>query len=141
MGADAVVGITSPYAQTLGLTRCDVGDRVILAMLFADTLLGRPGFLHGGEIAGLLENAAWVAVRAALGDDPAQLKPVGITVDFLRGGQQGTTYASARIVRLGRRIAVVQSSAWQDDEQRPIATADLKLLLVRDGGLPDGPNA
>lgn len=123
----------SPYARTLGLVRTDDGARVILSMPWQDTLMGRPGFLHGGAIAGLLENAAWANVMAALGDDDATLKPIAITVDFLRGGKTEPTHASARIVRLGRRVAVVHACAWQADEAKPIASADLKLLVVREG--------
>lgn len=121
----------SPYAQLLGLTRRDEGTRAILTMPWADPLMGRPGFLHGGAIAGLLENAAWANVMAALGDEDATLKPIAITVDFLRGGKPEATHASARLVRLGRRVAVVHAYAWQEDEAKPIASADLKLLVVR----------
>jgi uncharacterized protein (TIGR00369 family) len=123
--------LTSPYASTLGLIRAADPARTILTMPFGDHVLGRPGFLHGGAIAGLLEIAAWAVVRAALGDETAALKPISMTVDFLRGGKLEPTHASARIVRLGRRVAVVTASAWQDDETALIATADLKLLVVR----------
>lgn len=121
----------SPYARLLGLIRRDEAERVVLTMPWADPLQGRPGFLHGGAIAGLLENAAWANAAAALNDDAATLKPIAITVDFLRGGKTVETHASARIVRLGRRVAVVHAYAWQDDEAKPIASADLKLLVVR----------
>ncbi len=121
----------SPYAKSLGLILAQDGARIRLSMPFADVLLGRPGFLHGGAITGLLENAAWANVLHALGDEPVQLKPIAITVDFLRGGQMQDTHASARIIRMGRRVVVVEASAWQEDETKPIATADLKLLVVR----------
>ncbi len=123
--------IASPYAQTLGLIRRDEPARAILTMLWKDTLMGRPGFLHGGAIAGLLENAAWANVMLALEQDNATLKPIAVTIDFLRGGKPQDAHASARIVRLGRRVAVVHALAWQEDEARPIASADLKLLVVR----------
>lgn len=118
----------SPYAQTLGLRRD--GARVV--MPFVDGLLGRPGFLHGGAIAGLLENAAWVTVLSALPDD-ATIKPISVTVDYLRGGTPVETYAEAEIVRLGRRIANVLVTAWQDDRAKPIATANLKMMIDRVG--------
>ena len=124
--------LASPYAQTLGLVRRDESARVVLTMPWKDTLMGRPGFLHGGAIAGLLENAAWANVLAALDrDEGTTLKPIAITVDFLRGGKPEAAHASARIVRLGRRVAVVHAYAWQEDEAKPIASADLKLLVVR----------
>jgi len=122
---------SSPYARLLGLTHARVGERIVVTMPYGDGVLGRPGFLHGGAIAGLLENAAWVTVLAALEADPAKIKPIAITVDFLRGGRMVEAHASAQIVRLGRRIANVVATAWQDDEAKPIASANLKLLLVR----------
>lgn len=122
----------SPYARLLGLTRRDEDARVVLSMPWADPLMGRPGFLHGGAIAGLLENAAWANVMTKLDGSEATLKPIAITVDFLRGGKAEATHASARIVRLGRRVAVVHAYAWQDDETKPIASADLKLLVARE---------
>lgn len=99
-------------------------------MPFADGLMGRPGFLHGGAIAGLLENAAWVAVLDML-PVGAKIKPISVTVDFLRGGGPVETFAQAEIVRLGRRIANVLVTAWQEDRAKPIATANLKLIIDR----------
>ena len=117
---------SSPYAATLALRR----DGARVTMPFADGLTGRPGFLHGGAIAGLLENTAWVTVLDAL-PDGAKIKPISVTVDFLRGGASVETFAEAEIVRLGRRIANVLVTAWQDDRTKPIATANLKLMIDR----------
>jgi uncharacterized protein (TIGR00369 family) len=121
----------SPYAQSLGLIRDLNAGRIMVTMPFAPSVLGRPGFLHGGAIAGLLENAAWLAALGALNDDRARLKPINVSVDFLRGGKTADAHASATIVRHGRRVIVVAASAWQDDESSPIATANLKLMVER----------
>ena len=115
----------------LGLRR----DGARVTMPFADGLTGRPGFLHGGAISGLLENTAWVTLLDALSEDAlsedAKIKPVTVTVDFLRGGAPVETHAEARIVRLGRRIANVLVTAWQEDRAKPIATANLKMMIDR----------
>lgn len=120
--------LSSPYARTLGLVRDDTGGRIVLTLPGVDAMMGRPGFLHGGAIAGLLENAAWVTLAATLADD-AVIRPVSITVDFMRGGRMVDSFARADIVRLGRRIANVTAFAWQDDEGKPIASANLKLMI------------
>ena len=125
------VEFTSPYARELRLTHRHDGQRRIVTMPFFDGVLGRPGFLHGGAIAGLLEYAAWTTVLDAIEAEPARIKPINITVDFMRGGQLIDSHASAVIVRLGRRIANVVATAWQDDAAKPIATANLKLMLER----------
>lgn len=126
-----------PYAALLRLRIEDAGGRRLLAMPFHDDVVGRPGFLHGGAIAGLLELAAFDALRCALDDvaddaGPARIKPVGVTVDYLRGGAAAETYAHVRIRRLGKRLANIEAAAWQEDENRPIATARMNMLLARD---------
>jgi uncharacterized protein (TIGR00369 family) len=122
-----------PYAKALGIeAEIDAESRLVLAMDFGVHVQGRPGFLHGGAIAGLLEIAAIGSVRHQLSEgDRPQIKPITVTTDFMRGGRQQTTYATGVISRLGSRIANVESFAWQDDESRPIAAARMNLLLVR----------
>ena len=118
-----------PYARLLGLTEEPAG---VLVMPFGEAVLGRPGFLHGGAISGLLEMAAVTALRHALADAPARIKPVNVTVDFMRGGREAPTRAVGRVTRLGGRMANVAAVAWQDDEARPIATARMPWLVVRE---------
>lgn len=124
----------SPYAQTMGFGSIrDEDGGLRLTMAFAHDKMGRPGFLHGGAIAGMLEAAAYQTLAEALGkDDRPMIKPINVTVTFLRGGRDHITYASATIERLGRRIANVSAMAWQDDPASPIATAQMNLMLQRD---------
>jgi len=122
-----------PYGQLLKLrAENDVDGARLFVMPFHDDVVGRPGFLHGGAIAGLLEFAAFSAVRAALGETRAVTKPINITVDYMRAGQPRDTYAAATIERLGSRIANVEAQAWQADRKTPIAAAQMNFLLVRD---------
>jgi uncharacterized protein (TIGR00369 family) len=120
-----------PYAAFLGI-RIEASNGVPLyVMRFGDVVLGRPGYLHGGAIAGLLEFAAFGALFAALGEDEVEAKPVNVTVQFMRGGVQHDTFASAVVTRLGKRVANVEAHAWQRDRARPIAAAQMNLLLRR----------
>ncbi len=125
--------LKSPYANTMGFgTARDDDDRLLLTMAFETNKMGRPGFLHGGAIAGMLEAVAYQTLAEALGDeDRPQLKPINVTVTFLRGGRDHITYARATIERLGRRIANIEAVAWQDDPAKPIATAQMNVMLER----------
>ena len=122
-----------PYARLLGLRAEHDGDVRRFVMPFRADVVGRPGFLHGGAIAGLLEFAAFDALAAAIGDPAVVMKPVTVTVDYLRGGSegQGDTVAEATIERLGNRIANVEALAWQADRLKPIAAARINFLLDR----------
>ena len=127
------IEVVTPYARSLGiaLDRWD-GDTPVLRVEFSDAVQGRPGALHGGAISGLLETAGYGALRAELarGEREAQMKPINITVQFLRGGKTRPSFARARIVKLGRRTANISVEAWQDDEARPIASAVMNILMV-----------
>lgn len=122
-----------PYARLLDLRIVEGPDGVQIIMPFADDVVGRPGFLHGGAIAGLLEFAAFTTLEGALGTQKVLMKPVTVTVDFMRGGVEGLgdTFACASVERLGKRIANVEAFAWQQDRTKPIAAARINFLLER----------
>lgn len=122
-----------PYAHLLGLSAQRAADGGLLwVMPFVQAVVGRPGFLHGGAIAGLLEFAALGALYEALGASAgATVKPINVTVDYMRGGVEHETYANAIVTRLGQRVANVQAQAWQQDPGKPIAAARMNLLLRR----------
>ncbi|MCX8474334.1 MAG: PaaI family thioesterase [Sphingomonas sp.] len=121
-----------PYAQLLGL-EVEPGETApTLVMPFAIDVVGRPGFLHGGAIGGLLEMAAVGALKQALAAEGAvRVKPINLTVDYMRGGRDKPTRARGTVTRLGTRVANVEAVAWQDEPDRPIAAARMNYLIVR----------
>ena len=122
-----------PYAQFLGIsTRRSESGELQFVMPFADIVLGRPGYLHGGAIAGLLEFAAIGAIFEAIGSSAGvSVKPINVTVNFMRGGTDHDTFASAVVTRLGTRVANVEAHAWQQDREKPIAAAQMNVMVRR----------
>ena len=123
-----------PYAELLNLTLLDApaDEAPVLVMPFSSDVMGRPGFLHGGAISGLMEVAAIAALRRALeAEGGGRIKPISVTVDFMRGGRDKDTHAIGIITRLGTRVANVDAIAWQDDQTKPIARARMNYLIVR----------
>ena len=127
--------LLSPYAQTMGFAaERDADGHLIIAMPYSEGVKGRPGFVHGGALAGLLETTAYVTLAEALGDDDKpMLKPVNMTATYMRGALEVTTYARATIERLGKRIANIEAVAWQDDPAKPVAIAQINVMLDRSG--------
>lgn len=123
----------TPYARALGIEVAGHEQGApVLALDFDRSVEGRPGALHGGATSGLLETAAYAALRSGLerADRAPRLKPINVTVQFLAAGKIKRTFACGRIVRLGRRNANVAVEAWQDDRTRPIASAVMNILMV-----------
>ena len=120
-----------PYAALLGLSTSRAEDGELLwIMPFSEAVLGRPGFLHGGAIAGLLVFAALGTLYEALGEGPTA-KPINVSIDFMRGGGEHDTFAAATLTRLGSRVANVEAHAWQKDRSKPIAAARMNLIIRR----------
>jgi acyl-coenzyme A thioesterase PaaI-like protein len=79
-----------------------------------------------------MEMAAIVALYDALaGEGGGEVKPVNVTVDFMRGGRDKPTRSRGIVTRLGTRVANVEATAWQDDPAKPIAAARMNYLIVR----------
>ncbi len=121
-----------PYADALGIDiDHDEDGQPVLFVDFNERVMGRPGFLHGGALSGLMEMAAIAALRAELDrrGERMKLKPVNVQVEFMRGGIEQRTFAMGQVTRAGRRVALVNAEAWQDDRTKPIALAQMKILL------------
>ena len=124
--------LQSPYADVIGARRDTADGEPILSASWAPQIEGRPGFVHGGVIAGLLELACYEALANEFRDSPMpRIKPINVAVDYLRGGLAKEIHAVATIVRIGKRVANASAICWQEDRSRPIATARMHLLLDR----------
>lgn len=122
-----------PYARAMGMEIDHIEDGVpIVGMDFADRTMGRPGFLHGGAIGGLLEMAGYAALRAELErqGNNSRMKPININIEYLRGGLSERTYARGEVLRAGRRVANVRVEAWQGDREKLVASSWMNFLLA-----------
>lgn len=112
-----------PYAKFLGLRAELKGDELTLIMPFAPHLIGNPVLpaLHGGVVGALMEMTALTQLAISSKSDTFP-KTIDIGIDYLRSGKPHDTFARARVVKIGRRIANVQAEAWQGERSSPIAT-------------------
>ena len=128
----AILGFMPPFAETMGIAVDHMrGGMPVMAFDYGQHVMGRPGFVHGGAMSGLMEIAAIAALRVTVAADepPVRIKPVNITISFMRGGREARTYALGEVTRIGRRVANVEAKAWQEDPAKPIATIFMNFLL------------
>jgi uncharacterized protein (TIGR00369 family) len=111
-----------PFHEFLGLELVDA-DReagsATLRMPFRREFQRSPTHpqLHGGVIAALIDIAGDYALAAVLGGG---VPTINIRVDYLRPAADTALTASARVVRQGKSIGVVDIEVF-DDEARLIA--------------------
>lgn len=122
-----------PYAHFLGVTFEEKDEELIFTLPFDEKLIGNPKLpaLHGGAVAGFMENAAivylmWTKASVALP------KNIDFTIDFILSGRPRETHAACHVVRQGKNIANIQITAWQEQRQTPIAIARSHFKVFRD---------
>jgi uncharacterized protein (TIGR00369 family) len=122
-----------PYAMFLGLRAEIKGDELTLCLPFREHLIGNPILpaLHGGVVGALMEITALTQL-AIDSKSVKSAKTIDIGVDFLRAGRALDTYARARVIKIGRRIANVQAEAWQSERAQPIAALHGHFLLAEE---------
>jgi acyl-coenzyme A thioesterase PaaI-like protein len=120
----------SPYARMIGITAENIAGELLGKLVYSDQIVGNATIpaLHGGAIGALLESTA--IFQLLWESDTASLpRIVTITVDYLRTGRAVDTYAKGTITKHGRRVANVRVDAWQENRERPIASAHAHFLL------------
>jgi uncharacterized protein (TIGR00369 family) len=119
-----------PYAKFLGVRAELKGDELTLILPYSEHLVGNPLLpaLHGGVVGALMELTA-ITQLAIASKTETFAKTIDIGVDYLRSGRPVDTYARARVVKIGRRIANVQAEAWQGARSEPIAAMHGHFLV------------
>lgn len=128
-----------PYAVFLGV-EIDMDAQGLLCRLpFLDRLVGNKALpaVHGGVVAGFMENAALLHL---LHLEPRHIgipNTIDFSIDYLRSVGPRTSYARCEVTRLGRRVAQVQIHCWQEDRAVPAAIARAHFLLNGEDGGPE----
>ena len=97
--------------------------------LTPDATMLRPGnIVSGPTLMGLADVAAWAVVLGHIGPVPMAVTS-NMAMAFLRPCRMEPVTADARLLKLGRRIAVIDVRIWQDAEDRPVAQATFTYAL------------
>lgn len=125
-----------PYTKLLGVqfsVAKDNPEKLITRLPYQEKNIGNTLIpaLHGGAIGGFMEHAAIMQLMWTL--KPIRIpKTIDFSIDYIRSGQAKECFTDVVITRQGRRIAQCQVTAWQDDPEKPIATARAHFLITQE---------
>ena len=106
-----------PFAKLLGIEVDSVEPgHAVLSMKLRDDLMRNNAIAHGGAIATLIDSAMAIAIMALL-EENERTVTVDLTIHYLRPISEGTTRASARVVRAGRRVITVSAELFDHNEK------------------------
>jgi uncharacterized protein (TIGR00369 family) len=119
---------SSNTAKQLGFVLVESGPgRVVLEMRVEERHKQVHGVVHGGVLAALADTAGGMATYMACRPG-TRVATVELKINFLDAVEGGRVLAEARVIRLGRHLAVVDCDV-RDDERRLVAKALLTFFV------------
>lgn len=112
-----------PLAFQLGFRAETIGDgAATVRMPFDDAILRPGGTISGPAMMGLTDFAMYAALMGAIG--PVELAvTTNLNINFLRRPGQADVIADCRVLKLGKRLAVLEATLFSEGEDEPIAHA------------------
>ena len=107
----------------------EVTDETVIVGYAINARHGRPGgTLSGPVMMSLADTAAWVAIMSQIG--PVVLAvTTSLHIDFLRKPQLTDLMARTRMLKLGRRLAVVDVDLYSRGETELVAKAQVTYSI------------
>jgi uncharacterized protein (TIGR00369 family) len=97
-------------------------------MVFAPSRLRPGGTISGPSLMALADTAMWVALLAMIGRVPLSVTS-HLDIDFLRKAEPRDVLADARVLKIGKRLAVGDVLMCSDGEDRPCARASVTYAI------------
>jgi uncharacterized protein (TIGR00369 family) len=112
-----------PFALEAGLTLDEMknGDAT-MTLPYDDTML-RPGGTISGPSMMMLADATMYAVVLSMIGRVALAVTTNFNINFLRKPSPGDISAEGKIIKLGKRLAVIQVTLFSANEEEPVAHA------------------
>ena len=123
----------TPQAQALGVEVTKVAKgRAWGRVPYRAELIGDPdtGVIAGGVLTTFLDQLCGAAAILAM-DEPTIVATIDLRIDYMRGAQSGRdVLAEAHCTKLGKTIAFVRATAYEDNPDNPIAYVSAAFAIT-----------
>lgn len=118
-----------PFAITLGMELVSAtSEEVVARLAWREELCTTGGALHGGALMSLADNLGGVCAFLNL-PAGAGTATISSSTNFLRGVREGMVTATARPLRVGRTVIVVQTELRDDAGRLVTQTTQAQAII------------
>lgn len=115
--------------RTLGAELTDVGPgRCTIELAYSEALSQHHGFLHGGIVGAIGDNAGGFAAATLMPD--GDVVTLEYKINFLRPAAGERLVAEGRVLRAGRQVTVTRVDLFMVQGQRRVLCAALQQSLM-----------
>lgn len=120
----------NPTFMTLGIEPVSYGGgSAVLKMPVTEKIHNGSGFLQGGFYVILADEAIALAILAELTEKEGTTT-ITETTEFIRGIREGEMYASAKIIRKGRRVIFAEAEVHEGDVSGKLLSKTTASYLI-----------
>ena len=118
-----------PFAATLGMELVSAApEEVVGRLAWREELCTTGGAMHGGALMSLADNLGGVCAFLNL-PAGATTATISSATNFMRGVREGSVTATARPLRVGRSVIVVQTDVYDDDGRLAVQTTQAQAVI------------
>lgn len=118
-----------PFGVTLGMELVSAApEEVVGRLAWREELCTTGGAMHGGALMSLADNLGGVCAFLNL-PAGASTATISSATNFMRGVRQGSVTATARPLRVGRSVIVVQTDVCDDDGRLAVQTTQAQAVI------------
>jgi len=124
----------APWSAAAGLTLEDIGPgSATLRMPFDDTMLRPGGTVSGPSMMALADAAMYAVILSRIGVVKLAVT-TNFNINFLRRPRPSDLIAKGSIIKLGKRLAVMEVTLFSDGDDKAVAHATGTYSIPPDGG-------
>ena len=118
-----------PFAATLGMELVSATpEEVVGRLAWRDELCTTGGAMHGGALMSLADNLGGVCAYLNL-PAGAGTATISSSTNFLRGVREGAATGTARPLRVGRSVIVIQTEVRNDAGKLVVQTTQAQAVI------------